>query len=83
MKYHLGSLCYCSFAVVFVYIIRIFVNSRKSQSGPGKLMSSCADCMCKCIEDYVRALNSNSIIVMSITGEGYVDSAKSAMALII
>lgn len=38
--------------------------------------------MIRCVEDYIKVLNNNAIIVMSVTGEGYIDSAKSAISLI-
>ena len=40
-------------------------------------------CLVRMIEDLVRTLNHNAVIVMSVTGEGYIDSAKSAIAIIL
>lgn len=39
-------------------------------------------CCFSMIEEIVKVLNHNSIIVMSITGEDFIDSAKSAIYLI-
>ena len=39
-------------------------------------------CLLQCIEGIVQVLNHNAIIVMSVTGEGYVDAAKSTVGLI-
>jgi hypothetical protein len=36
----------------------------------------------KCIEGFVEVLNHNSIIVMALTGENFINSAKTALGLI-
>lgn len=35
--------------------------------------------MLRCVEDIVKALNNNAVIVMAVTGDGYLDSAARAM----
>ena len=39
-------------------------------------------CFLRCIEAILKVLNHNSIIVMSVTADSYIDSAKSAISLI-
>ena len=81
LKYHLGSITYGSFAVIFTTLLRLFTHSKKTE-GPGKIIASCSACCLACIKDFIKALNCNSIIVMAITSEGYIGSAKTATSLI-
>lgn len=39
-------------------------------------------CCVSCIEHLIQTLNHNAVIVMSVTGESYINSAKSAFSLI-
>lgn len=47
-----------------------------------KLVWCLLACIMRCIEGFVEILNHNSIIVMSVTGENYLNSAKTALGLI-
>lgn len=39
-------------------------------------------CCLSCIENLVNTLNQNAIIVMTVTGESYINSAKTALSII-
>ena len=40
-------------------------------------------CFIQSIEEIVKVLNNNAVIVMSVTGESYIDSAKHAIYIIV
>ena len=86
-RYHLGSLTFGAIVITILTILRRLVQEESSeQAGEGNMVIACCLCLVacclKCIEDIVRVLNHNSIIVMAVTGDSYIDSAKSALSII-
>jgi hypothetical protein len=79
---HIGSL---TFASIIVSLISLMKSSTEN-SNNGNSTAACCVCILRCcftaIEEIVKVLNHNSIIVMSVTGENFIDSAKSAVFLI-
>lgn len=81
IKYHLGSICFGAIVITIITILRILAQSKKG-NGPARIVAALAACILSCIEDLIKVLNNYSIIVMAVTGENYVDSAKSTISLI-
>lgn len=81
IKYHLGSICFGAIVVTIITMLRILATARRSE-GSLRILAAIAECLLRCVEDYIKILNNNAIIVMAVTGEGYIDSAKSTISLI-
>ena len=80
---HIGSLSFASLLVALISFLKSAAdNNNNSQNG----CAACCLCIVRCclsfIEELVKVLNHNSVIVMSVTGEGFIDSAKTAIYLI-
>lgn len=57
-------------------------RGQQESSGGAAICYCLVACLLKAIEDLLEVLNHNAIIVMAVTGESYIDSAKSAISLI-
>lgn len=82
IKYHLGSICFGAIVITLITILRMLASTARRAEGAARIAACIAECILRCIEDIVKALNCNAMIVMAMTGEGYIDSAKSAVSLI-
>ncbi len=85
--YHIGSLTFGAFLVTVVSIIKSIVqqeSDRQMRNGNAciGICLCCLACLISQIEYLLKVLNHNAIIVMTVTGEGYIDSAKSAAGII-
>ena len=71
---------------IISFLRRLVANEAAEQAGEGNCI--CAFCLCclACclgsIEALLKVLNQNSVIVMAVTGESYLNSAKSAIGII-
>ena len=82
-RYHIGSLTFGALVVTIVNALkRAAQNEGNNQEGCAGICLCLVACCLACIEDLLRVLNHNAIIVMSVTGESYVDSAKTAITII-
>ena len=81
---HLGSLAFAAAVIAGVTFIRMLLD-RGKKSAPNKCISYCL-CICvfilKQIEALITILNHNSVIVMAVTGESYIESAKTTIGLL-
>lgn len=83
IRYHVGSF---SFAALIVTLVTMLKETMQQQARGNS--GACGVCFCllgcciSILEDLLEVLNHNAIIVMSVTGESYLDSAKSAISLI-
>lgn len=83
IKFHIGSITFASIVITIITIMRMLAQSaQNSRNGALAIIACCVACILSCIEELVKVLNHNAIIVESITGENYIDSAKSAIGLI-
>ena len=86
-KCHIGSLTFGALLVAIIsFLRRLVANEAAEQAGEGNcccsIMLCCVACCLGAIESLLKVLNQNSIIVMAVTGESYLDSAKSAVGII-
>jgi hypothetical protein len=81
IRYHLGSITFASVVITIITLMRRAASKNK-QEGIAGLIFCLIACILKCVEDLVKVLNHNAVIVMSLTAEDYVDSAKSTISLI-
>ena len=82
LRYHFGSVAFGSLVITIITVMRVLAESQKSNNGILGVIACCVACLLSCIEGLVKVLNHNAIICMSVTGEDYIDSAKSAIGLI-
>ena len=83
LKYHLGSVAFGSLVITIITVMRVLAETQKANNNSCLgCIACCMALLLSCIEELVKVLNHNAIICMSVTGEGYVDSAKSAIGLI-
>ena len=74
--YHFGSLCFGSFVIALVFLIRVIVYyvCQKAQDAAGgdnatiKMMACCLNCIMKCIEEIVDYINKAAFSYMSVSG---------------
>ena len=80
---HIGSL---TFAAMIVAVINMLKSSSDNKNNSQNGIGNCCLCIVKCcfafLEEIIKVLNHNAIIVMSVSGEDFIDSAKSAIYLI-
>lgn len=84
IKYHLGSICFASIIVTLLTILKLLSSDNRDANGSfvSSIVESMFSCFSCCMEHIFKVLNHNSIIVMSVTGEGYISSAKSTLSLV-
>ena len=84
LRYHIGSITFASFVITVITVMRILAQAAQSRADNMVIqcIGCCVACILSCIEELVKVLNHNAIIVEVITAEGYIDSAKSAIGLI-
>jgi hypothetical protein len=83
IKYNLGAITFAGIVITIITILRIIASSGgRSSNGITACVAACVACCLSCIEEIIKALNHNAVIVMAVTNEGYIDSAKSAIGLI-
>lgn len=84
---HLGSLTFASIIITIVTMIKQFLERKNQQNNNNcatccTFMLCCLLCIIDTIEELIKVLNNNAVIIMSLTGEDYVDSAKTAIYVI-
>lgn len=79
-----GSIVFAAMVVAIVTFARMMVdNKRRENKNLAVAVCLCiVSCLLKAIEDLLKVLNHYTVIVFSVTGEGYVDGAKSTMGLL-
>ena len=86
-RFHIGSITFGAIIITIITLLRRAAQDESAeQAGEGNAALACCLCLIacclQCIEDIIRVLNHNSIIVMSVTGESYIDCAKTAISII-
>ena len=75
--------------VIILTIIRwiiVIIKADQEENGESCCVLVCLTilhCIFDGLEFLVKILNHNAVIIMAVTGEGYCDSAKTALALIL
>jgi hypothetical protein len=81
---HIGSITFASIIISLVKILQAFIDA--AARDVDNLCSACCLCLVKCfvsmLEGLIQTLNHFAIIVMSYTGEQFIDSAKTAGVVI-
>lgn len=90
MKNHLGSLAIGSLIIAIISMARILLcflekhlDKYKDKSDALKCCLYCAECLLACFHRVVKFVNKNAYIVQAMTGEGFLDSAKHALSLLL
>lgn len=87
-RFHLGSMTFGALLITVLTILKQMANQGsqdQDSSACGVVASVClclVACCLSCIENLIRTLNHNAFIVMAVTGESYINSAKTAMSII-
>ncbi len=81
---HVGSLSFASIIVSIVSFLKSAAssNNNQDQNGCAVVVQVLVRCCLSFVEELLQVLNSNAVIVMSYSGEEFIDSAKSAIYLI-
>lgn len=79
---HLGSLTFASIIITIVTLLKNAVQRQGQQGNCNAYVLCCLLCCISVIEDIIKTLNNNAIIVMTVTGESFINSAKHAIYLI-
>ena len=78
-RYHIGSITFAANVITFLKILQIFVFQKNNADNTCiRYLKCCLACILKLIEDILKVLNSFAIISMSVTGQSYLSSAKTA-----
>ena len=80
---HIGSLTFASLMVTIVSMLKSAANNNNNQQNGCALVCLCiVKCCLQFLEDLIKTLNHNAVIVMSVKGESFIESAKTAIYLI-
>lgn len=81
---HIGSLTFASIIIGFIKFIQFALETaqRESTNICTSICLCCVQCCIGMIEGLVQMMNHYAVIVMSYTGQGFVDSAKAAGVVI-
>ena len=90
VRNHLGSLAIGSMIIAIITLFRIFLallerrlEKYSKHSEALKCCLYCAECLLACFHRIVKFINKNAYIVQAMTGEGFLDSAKHALSLLV
>lgn len=81
---HLGSLTFASIIITLIKLVQMALDSaqREADNCYVKICICCIQCCVSSIEALIQTLNHYAIIIMSLTGQGFVDSAKTGGIII-
>lgn len=81
---HLGSLTFGALVIAVVTFIRMLADSgkRNRKNACLAIVSCMLACILRYIEGLLKILNHNAVIVMAVTGESYIGSAKTTIGLL-
>lgn len=83
-KSALGAITFAAMLIAVVTLVRMIVDTkRKNTKNVAIAVCLCImSCLLKQIEALIKILNHNTIICMAVTGEDFIDSAKTAIGII-
>ncbi|XP_062892175.1 choline transporter-like protein 2 isoform X3 [Mobula hypostoma] len=87
LRYHVGSLAFGSLLLAIVQIIRVLLEYidqklKGSENKVTKFLLCCLKCCFWCLEKFLKFLNRNAYIMISIYGSNFCTSAKNAFFLL-
>lgn len=84
MAKQFGSIVFAALLVAVVTFARMAVDAkRRENKNVAVAVCLCiVACLLKAVEDLLKVLNHYTIIMISVTGESYIDGAKSTMGLL-
>ena len=79
-----GSLVFGAVLVAVVRLARLLINSgrRNTRNIPAAICLCLISCCLRNLEHLLKILNHNAVIVMSVTGENYINSAKTTIGIL-
>ena len=81
-----GSIVFAAFTISIVTFLRMLASAARKETRndhtAAKICLCLIECVIKCVEDLLKVLNHFSVIMLAITGESYVNSAKTTMGLL-
>lgn len=79
-----GSLVFAALLIALITFARMLINDQRGRTRniAAAVCLCIMSCLLKMIEDLVKVLNHNAVIVMSVTGESYVESAKTTIGIL-
>lgn len=87
-RYHIGSLCFGSFIIAVVQLIRAILMYFQKQAEAQKnrvmvIILKVVQCCMWCLEKCLKFLNKNAYIQIALLGKNFCSSAKAAFGLIL
>jgi len=87
IRYHTGSLAFGAFIIAVVQLIRMMLEYidyklKDSENKLAKCLVKCLKCCFWCLEKFLKFLNTNAYILISVYGKNFCWSAKEAFKLI-
>merc|ERR1719351_319776 len=87
LRYHTGSIAFGSFIIALVQLVRIILEYidhkvKGSENKVAKFIMKCMKCCLYCLEKFLKFLNRNAYIMISIYGKNFCWSAKEAFQLL-
>ncbi|KAJ5072438.1 choline transporter-like (slc family 44) [Anaeramoeba ignava] len=89
LRYHFGSLCFGSFLIAVVQLIRMIIRFIEKQLKKRNLDNKCVKycfycmkCFFACLESWLKFISRNAYIMIAVYGESFCKSTKRAFHLI-
>lgn len=87
IRYHTGSLAFGAFIIAVVQLIRMMLEYidyklKDSENKVAKCLVKCLRCCFWCLEKFLKFLNTNAYIMISVYGKNFCWSAKEAFKLL-
>lgn len=87
IRYHTGSLAFGAFIIAVVQLIRMILEYidyklKDSENKVAKCLVKCLRCCFWCLEKFLKFLNTNAYIMISVYGKNFCWSAKEAFKLL-
>jgi hypothetical protein len=87
LKHHSGSFAFGSLCISICKVIRLLLfwvskdEEARANNAVLKCMLRCANCIAKCIEDFVEFVSEHAYVEMALQGHGFCHSAKESMVM--
>ncbi|KAJ3362267.1 hypothetical protein GGF32_006299 [Allomyces javanicus] len=88
IRYHLGSIALGSFLIAVTQLIRIVLmylqrHLAQANNRVAKIIFACLQCCFACLEKFIKFINKNAYIMISITGDSFCTAARTATELLV
>jgi hypothetical protein len=80
----IGSITFAAMVIAVITLIRMVVDTKKrnARNIASAVCFCLLSCILKTIEALLKILNNNTIICMAVTGESYIESAKTTIGIL-